>query len=37
MGEKRPYAATLVGTDPGLDIALLQLHSPGHLRAVRPR
>lgn len=33
-GEKRPYAATLVGTDPGLDIALLQLHSPGHLRAV---
>ena len=33
-GEKKPYPATLVGTDPGFDIALLQLHAPSLLKAV---
>ncbi len=28
------YPASLVGTDPGYDVALLQLHAPGALRAV---
>jgi putative serine protease PepD len=33
-GERKPYPATLVGSDPSYDVALLQLHNPGTLKAV---
>ena len=33
-GQKGTYPATLVGTDPGDDVALLQLHGPTRLRVV---
>ena len=33
-GEKGTYPATLVGTDPGDDVALLQVHGPARLQAV---
>jgi len=33
-GQRTPYPATLVGTDPTFDVALLQLHRAGSLRAV---
>ena len=33
-GQTRTYPATLLGTDPGDDVALLQLNGPGSLRAV---
>jgi S1-C subfamily serine protease len=33
-GQKGTYPATLVGTDPGEDVALLQLHGPARLQAV---
>ncbi len=33
-GQKTAYPATLVGTDPTYDVALLQLHGPTTLRAV---
>ncbi len=33
-GQKTPYPATLLGTDPGYDVALLQVHGPSTLRAV---
>ncbi len=33
-GQKRAYPATLVGSDPAYDVALLQLHAPGAVKAV---
>ena len=33
-GQRTPYPATLVGTDPSFDVALLQLHGVGSLKAV---
>ena len=33
-GDKKVYPATLVGTDPSHDVALLQLHGPRSVRAV---
>ncbi len=33
-GQKTAYPATLLGTDPGLDVALVQVHGPTALQAV---
>jgi putative serine protease PepD len=33
-GERKAYPATLLGTDPSYDVALLQVHATGSLRAV---
>ena len=33
-GRKMPYPATLIGTDPSFDVALLQVHARSPLRAV---